>query len=58
MSYLSSAQKLRVAINGAGAMLTDEQALTCKLIYRQWADLIGTTARPGCIRFRGSGSRA
>ena len=47
MSYLSSAQKLRVAINGAGAMLTDEQALTCKLIYRQWADLIGTTARPG-----------
>ena len=47
MSYLSSAQKLRVAINGAGAMLTDEQALTCRLIYRQWADLIGTTARPG-----------
>ena len=47
MSYLSSAQKLRAAINGAGAMLTDEQALTCKLIYRQWADLIGTTARPG-----------
>ena len=46
MSYLSSAQKLRAAINGAGAMLTDEQALTCKLIYRQWADLIGTTARP------------
>ena len=47
MSYLSSAQKLRVAINGAGAMLTDEQALTCKLIYRQWTGLIGTTARPG-----------
>lgn len=47
MSYLSSAQKLRAAINGAGAMLTDEQALACKLIYRQWADLIGTTARPG-----------
>ena len=47
MSYLSSAQKLRVAINGAGAMLTDEQALTCKLIYRQWTGLIGTTATPG-----------
>ena len=47
MSYLSSAQKLRVAINGAGAMLTDEQALTCKLIYQQWSNLIGTTARPG-----------
>ncbi len=47
MSYLSSAQKLRAAINGAGAMLTDAQALTCKLIYWQWADLIGTTATPG-----------
>lgn len=33
MSYLSSAQKLRAAINGAGAMLTDEQALTVPLIY-------------------------
>ena len=47
MSYLSSAQKLRAAINGAGAMLTDEQALTCKLIYQQWSNLIGTTATPG-----------
>ena len=33
MSYLSSAQKLRAAINGAGAMLTDEQALTVPLIF-------------------------
>ena len=47
MSYLSSAQKLRAAINGAGAMLTDEQALTCKLIYQQWSNLIGTAATPG-----------
>lgn len=37
MSYLSSAQKLRVAINGAGAMLTDEQALTVPLIYPAWS---------------------
>lgn len=36
MSYLSSAQKLRAAINGAGAMLTDEQALTVPLIYPAW----------------------
>lgn len=47
MSYLDGAKKLRAAINGAGAMLTDEQALACKLIYQQWKDLIGTTARPG-----------
>ena len=47
MSYLENAQKLRAAMDSAGAALTDEQALTCKLIYRQWADLIGTTARPG-----------
>lgn len=47
MSYLSSAQKLRAAIDAAGNALTDAQALTCKLIYWQWKDLIGTTARPG-----------
>ena len=37
MSYLSNAQKLRAAINGAGAMLTDEQALTVPLIYPAWS---------------------
>ena len=37
MSYLSNAQKLRAAINGAGAMLTDEQALTVPLIYLAWS---------------------
>lgn len=37
MSYLSSAQKLRAAINGAGAMLTDEQALTVPLIFPAWS---------------------
>lgn len=36
MSYLSSAQKLRAAINGAGAMLTDEQAATVPKIYPTW----------------------
>ena len=37
MSYLSSAQKLRAAINGAGAMLTDEQAATVPGIYPVWS---------------------
>lgn len=36
MSYLSSAQKLRAAINGAGAMLTDEQALTVPINFPAW----------------------
>lgn len=47
MSYLKGAQKIRAAMDSAGNALTDAQALTCKLIYRQWADLIGTTATPG-----------
>ena len=47
MSYLSSAQKLRAAMDTAGNALSDAQARTCKLIYWQWKDLIGTTARPG-----------
>ena len=36
MSYLENAQKLRTAINGAGAMLTDEQALTVPIIFPAW----------------------
>ena len=47
MSYLENAQKLRAAMDTAGNALTDAQALTCRLIYRQWKNLIGTTARPG-----------
>ena len=47
MSYLSNAQKLRAAMDTAGTALTDAQALTCKLIYQQWSNLIGTTATPG-----------
>lgn len=47
MSYLNGAKKLRAAMDTAGNALTDAQALTCKLIYWQWKDLIGTTATPG-----------
>ena len=47
MSYLENAQKLRAAIDTAGNALSDAQARTCKLIYQQWFNLIGTTATPG-----------
>lgn len=47
MSYLNGAKKLRAAMDTAGNALTDVQALTCKLIYWQWKDLIGTPATPG-----------
>lgn len=47
MSYLSNAQKLRAAMDIAGNALSDAQARTCKLIYQQWSNLIGTTATPG-----------
>lgn len=36
MSYLNNAKKLRAGINTAGALLTDEQALTVPVIYLDW----------------------
>lgn len=47
MSYLNGAKKLREAMDTAGNVLSDAQARTCKLIYQQWSNLIGTTATPG-----------
>lgn len=47
MSYLNNAKKLRAAMDTAGNALSDAQARTCKLIYQQWFNLIGTTATPG-----------
>lgn len=47
MSYLNGAKKLRAAMDTAGNVLSDAQARTCKLIYQQWSNLIGTTATPG-----------
>ena len=47
MSYLNGAKKLRAAMDTAGNALSDAQARTCKLIYQQWSNLIGTTATPG-----------
>lgn len=51
MSYLEQAQRLRVAMDNAAAVLTDEQAVKSKELYSKWADLIGTDATVG-QRFR------
>lgn len=37
MSYLENAKALRSAMDGAGSILTDEQAATYKLIYPHWS---------------------
>lgn len=47
MSYLNGAKKLRAAMDTAGNVLSDAQARACKLIYKQWSNLIGTNATPG-----------
>ena len=36
MSYLENAKALRSAMDGVGAVLTDEQAATYKLLYPNW----------------------
>lgn len=54
MSYYANAQKMRAAMDSAGAALTDAQAVECALIYPEWASLIGTAATPG-RRFRHGG---
>lgn len=41
MSYYNNAQKMRADMDTAGAMLTDEQALTVPGIYRTWESYIG-----------------
>ena len=37
MSYLENAKALRTAMDGIGAVLTDEQAASYKLIYPHWS---------------------
>ena len=37
MSYLENAKALRSAMDGVGAVLTDEQAVTYKLLYPKWS---------------------
>lgn len=47
MSYYEKAVALRAEIDAAGTMLTDEQAVQVKGIYKEWAELIGTAATVG-----------
>lgn len=47
MTALEQAQEIRNAMDSAGAVLTDEQALSCKAIYKQWKDLLGVTVKKG-----------
>lgn len=47
MSYLENAQKKREDMDKAGAMLTDEQAITVLGIYRTWESYIGAEIASG-----------
>lgn len=39
MTVMEQARTIRAAMDNAGAALTDADALVCRAIYRQWADL-------------------
>ena len=47
MTVMEQAEAIREAMDVAGAVLTDEQALGCKAIYKQWKDLIGVKVKKG-----------
>lgn len=47
MTVMEQAMEIRRAMDSAGAVLTDAQALDCKAIYKQWKDLIGETVKEG-----------
>ena len=47
MTVMEQAESIREAMDAAGAVLTDEQALGCKAIYKQWKDLMGTEVDKG-----------
>lgn len=40
MNVMEQAQAIRAAIDTAAAVLTDADAINCKAIYKQWADLV------------------
>jgi hypothetical protein len=44
MTVLEQAEAIRKAMDAAGAVLTDEKALECKAIYKQWDELVKTGA--------------
>ena len=47
MTVLDQAKAIRAAMDAAAMVLTDAEALTCKAIYKQWKDLMGTEADKG-----------
>lgn len=47
MTVMEQAEAIREAMDAAGAVLTDEQALGCKAIYKQWKDLLDVTVKKG-----------
>lgn len=47
MTVMEQAEAIREAMDTAGTVLTDEQALNCKAIYKQWKDLLGVTVKEG-----------
>jgi len=47
MTVIEQAEAIRKAMDVAGAVLTDEQALNCKAIYKQWKDLLGVKVNKG-----------
>jgi hypothetical protein len=47
MTVIEQAEAIREAMDVAGTVLTDEQALGCKAIYKQWKDLMGVTVNKG-----------
>ncbi len=49
--WYEAAKKQREAMDNAGAMLTDAQAVECKSLYRQWAELIGVTVDISGFKF-------
>ena len=47
MTVLDQAKAIRSAMDNAAAVLTDAEALSCKAIYKQWKDLMGTEVDKG-----------
>lgn len=47
MTVLDQARAIRAAMDAAAMVLTDAEALSCKAIYKQWKDLIGTEVDRG-----------
>lgn len=49
MNVMEQARTIRSAMDAAGAVLTDAQALGCKAIYKQWQTLVeaGAVAEKG-----------